>query len=333
MEYKILVTGGTFDHFHKGHEAFLGAQLAASEKVLIGITSDSFITPMKKDTIEPYETRVAQVEKFLRKNNLLERVEIEKIESVYIPAKWKSYPIEAIAVTEDAQVGGEKINIQRQKEGLAVLPFLTIPYVLAEDRNRISSSRIRKGEINREGTLVVHPVWLQQTMILPEDMREKLSKPFGTLLPTIDPPVLEEMDPKFVISIGDVVTHALQERKFGQKISIVDLFVQRKQYYTNISQHMFDEDQHIITVDNPAGSITPQLFFAIKAAVFDTGRFVLSITGEEDLAVLPSILLAPLNFHIIYGQPDEGIVVIRVDEEAKQRAADILQKFTYLASK
>ena len=42
MEYKLVASGGTFDHFHKGHREFLKKQLEISERVLIGITSDKF---------------------------------------------------------------------------------------------------------------------------------------------------------------------------------------------------------------------------------------------------------------------------------------------------
>jgi len=52
------------------------------------------------------------------------------------------------------------------------------------------------------------------------------------------------------------------------------------------------------------------------------------VDGEEDLAVLPAMILAPDASIIIYGQPDEGIVLIKVDEEMRNRAKDILKKMS-----
>jgi uncharacterized protein (UPF0218 family) len=60
---------------------------------------------------------------------------------------------------------------------------------------------------------------------------------------------------------------------------------------------------------------------------------VINITGEEDLAVLPFVLVAPLNFQILYGQPNEGIVAIFITNDIKKRAMNLLEKFTILALK
>jgi uncharacterized protein (UPF0218 family) len=54
---------------------------------------------------------------------------------------------------------------------------------------------------------------------------------------------------------------------------------------------------------------------------------ILKIIGEEDLAVLPLILAAPLDTIIYYGQPNKGLVKILVSEENKERAYNILLKF------
>lgn len=332
MQYNILVTGGTFDHFHQGHKAFLSGQLQASKKVLIGITSDAFIAAHKKEKLETYETRVAQVREFLQTQHAVERIEIQKIEDIYIPDAWKSYPIEAIAVTKDSMAGADGINAQRINEGLSPLPIYSIPYVLAEDGMRISSSRIRNGEINREGKLFFRSEWKTHTLVMAQELRETLAKPFGTLFSTIEEILQEDIHPRDLVSIGDVVTHDLQKHNVGQKISVVDLVVQRKQYYSDIAEHGFSSSISVLSVTNPSGCITPQLVQAVEASIAKEGKSIILVDGEEDLAVLPFVLLAPLHYHILYGQPHKGIVLISVSEEKKQMAKSIVDKFTILAS-
>jgi hypothetical protein len=49
-----------------------------------------------------------------------------------------------------------------------------------------------------------------------------------------------------------------------------------------------------------------------------------AVKGEEDLLALPVIALAPVSALVFYGQPGEGIVVVRADAESKSRIKAIL---------
>jgi len=51
------------------------------------------------------------------------------------------------------------------------------------------------------------------------------------------------------------------------------------------------------------------------------------VEGEEDLAALPAILYADENSVIVYGQPLEGIMVIRPTEENKKKVRETLELF------
>jgi hypothetical protein len=42
------------------------------------------------------------------------------------------------------------------------------------------------------------------------------------------------------------------------------------------------------------------------------------VLGEEDLLTLPAIVEAPIISFVIYGQPEEGIVLVEVDEKKKK---------------
>ena len=52
----------------------------------------------------------------------------------------------------------------------------------------------------------------------------------------------------------------------------------------------------------------------------------IEIDGEEDLAALPAILLAPGDVTIIYGLPDKGVLVVKPTPKNKQLVKEILNK-------
>ena len=53
-------------------------------------------------------------------------------------------------------------------------------------------------------------------------------------------------------------------------------------------------------------------------------KAIIQIKGEEDLLVLPAVLLSPLKTLIFYGQPNKGLVQIKVTEEMKKKVLDLL---------
>ena len=49
------------------------------------------------------------------------------------------------------------------------------------------------------------------------------------------------------------------------------------------------------------------------------------VDGEEDLAVIPLVLLSPLGTKVIYGQPNKGAVLVNVDTKTKDSLSNLLQ--------
>ena len=49
------------------------------------------------------------------------------------------------------------------------------------------------------------------------------------------------------------------------------------------------------------------------------------VDGEEDLLVLVAVLYAPVGGLVVYGQPGEGVVVVRVTEAKRAEALGILK--------
>ena len=73
----------------------------------------------------------------------------------------------------------------------------------------------------------------------------------------------------------------------------------------------------------------PDLIQSLQASFTNYSKpQTILVKGEEDLGVLPAILLSPLNTAIFYGQPQKGLVYIKVTETSKQKALKLLQKLT-----
>jgi GTP-dependent dephospho-CoA kinase len=157
-------------------------------------------------------------------------------------------------------------------------------------------------------------------LILPEEHRGCFRRPFGTLYPSADV-LLPALAGRPVYAVGDVVTHNLIRLGVVPHIAILDGHTMR--IPCNRSP-LLRPDR--VTVKNPAGTLTDELMDAIVYAVAHPPA-VIFVDGEEDLAVIPVVIAAPMGAAVLYGQPKEGIVMRIVDEEAKSEAERLLSLF------
>jgi cytidyltransferase-like protein len=146
--------GGTFDRLHKGHKALIQKAFEIGKHVLIGVTSEDMLSGKDNDKkIQPYIQRVKNIENYLKNNELLQRAKIVKLSDRYGPAITMP-EIEAIIVTEETRPTAEDINKIRNMNELEPLTIVSVPRILAEDGQPISSSRIRAGLINKNGKVL-----------------------------------------------------------------------------------------------------------------------------------------------------------------------------------
>lgn len=330
-KFNLVVCGGTFDLLHKGHREFLRFAFLKGKKVIIGLTSDKFIQNKKEQT-ELYSKRKVALEEFLKLEGFQDRGEIIPINDLFGPTLLPSFRAEAIVVSKEAKKGAELINLKRQEKGLPPLQILVAPQVLTEDGGLISSSRIRNGEINREGKLYIRPEWLRHSLFLPEELRSVLRKPFGRVIRSVkELNRVWEFD--WVITVGDVATREFNRLGIGQKISVVDFKVARKKMFKSLNELGFEGKEEVLEVRNPSGSLTPELFKAVQKAIQLVNSkqqicLVLKVDGEEDLVVLSCLLSAPLGWTVFYGQPEEGVVEVKVTQESKKRAYELVGRFS-----
>lgn len=166
---------------------------------------------------------------------------------------------------------------------------------------------------------------------LPRELRPLMKKPLGTLYrgkgrDTIEKFAVELGSPTKLISVGDVTTFHLLEVGIIPDICIVDNRTKRKPVSSNVSSRNMDKGYDELSVDNPAGIITDELIKTLCEAFASEKTIRIFVRGEEDLATLPVILLAPLGSVVLYGQPDEGVVFVRVTEEKKEEIRTLFEK-------
>jgi len=149
--YRKVAVGGTFDHFHRGHQVLLSKAFEIGERVLIGISGEKLAG--RKGAVQPLEVRMSNVRDFLKARGWEERALITVIEDPVGPAA-DDRELEAIVVSPETEKTAREINRLREWKGLRALDVVVIPWVLAEDGRPISSERIRRGEINIEGKVL-----------------------------------------------------------------------------------------------------------------------------------------------------------------------------------
>ena len=150
----LISVGGTFDVMHKGHWFLLEETFHAGERAIVGITSDEFVASMKKKhAVASYENRLKDVKEFLAERGFLERAEIVPLDDPFGPTI-ESDDLEGIVVSEETEVGAEAINKLRVERGKKPLLIFVITMVLADDGKPITSTRVRKQEVDRYGHLI-----------------------------------------------------------------------------------------------------------------------------------------------------------------------------------
>lgn len=153
-KYRKVAVGGTFDELHMGHEALLDKAIKVGERVIIGLSSDEFVSRMgKPHKTASYEERVNELKIFLEKNGVGANSEIIELNDSY-GVTLSDNDIDALVVSKETEVIAKKINAKRKESGLKPLKVITIRMVPAENRAPISTTRIRKGEIDRYGHLL-----------------------------------------------------------------------------------------------------------------------------------------------------------------------------------
>lgn len=163
--------------------------------------------------------------------------------------------------------------------------------------------------------------------VLPDNLRDFLKKPVGQL---VDEKELLELlqKEKYIVSIGDMVTYTLLKNEIEPVFCIVDYKTRRGECSSEMIELIKSFGNKSVIVENPPATISDDLWNVIEMAyeTLEIGSLRIEIEGEEDLASLAAIYMAPSDVTIIYGLPDKGVLVIKPTPENKRLVKEILDK-------
>lgn len=313
--HTVVGLGGTFDHFHKGHESFLKFAGSIGSRLIIGVTTDKLVAAKETSiSIEPYHKRAQAVITFCKTHEII--AEVTPLLDPFGPTITQS-SIRGLCVTTATKSGAKAVNDLRSKLGMRDLPVYICQLEKDIHGDIISSTRIRRGEIDRTGYCFIDS--FENTIVLNPEQHTFFSKPLG---PIVTKPSQTKLDqsPATVI-VGDIALQHFRTNRWHYDLGIYDLTSARSAY---TAHQDLKPDYELL---NSAGSISKEssVLASIFADILDSqSMFNLKVTGEEDLLGVAAILLAPLNTLIYYGQPEEGMVEITVTPQLKWQVATLL---------
>ena len=164
----------------------------------------------------------------------------------------------------------------------------------------------------------------EKDLVLPDDLRGELARPIGQLVSAWALRKHIEGSPR-VVAVGDVVTITLLQMKLEPDVAVFDYKTQRLEDY-KARERISKMGGRLVQVRNPPGKITRALWKAVRDAVNGKDQIKVEVSGEEDLAALVAIALAPDGTHVIYGLPKRGLMVVRVDDGARELAVNAIKK-------
>ncbi len=162
--------------------------------------------------------------------------------------------------------------------------------------------------------------------LLPEKLRLTLSKPLGPVLSEQEVVSLVSRRKGIVISVGDTCSYMLLKDGTHPDIIIYDLKNQRLPVSIEVKKTLEKHCIKPLKVKNPAGAITDELVEGVKK-VLCKGKGSIFVEGEEDLTSLLILMFAPTGAILLYGQPKEGVVTIKVDEKISEIAKRLYAQF------
>ena len=152
--FNITALGGTFDIIHVGHIELIQKAVSISDKIIIGLTSDAFISKNEKKIINNFEQRSENLEKIIHEKFPDCSFEIAKLDDDFGPAVIQG-DVDALVVSEETSKKGAILNALRKERKLDPVEIIIVPMKMASDGNRISSTRIRNSEIDSSGNILV----------------------------------------------------------------------------------------------------------------------------------------------------------------------------------
>jgi len=159
---------------------------------------------------------------------------------------------------------------------------------------------------------------------LPDDLRDQLKNPLGNLVSDNDPNkenIIKKISAESVIiTVGDRTTENMLQLGLKPQIQIIDGLEKRSECAVPAD----DTINTKLSCKNPSGEITEESIQVIQKAFSSEPPVRITVDGEEDLLVIPVCIHAPENSVVMYGQPNEGLVIVTITPEIRAKVQKIL---------
>lgn len=162
-------------------------------------------------------------------------------------------------------------------------------------------------------------------MPLSHEDEKELKQPFGLLIP--DDLVTKKKisvllkDAKKIIAVGDATTERLANLGIVPDLAVIDGKERRKTRHVSKS-YVAKE----MNCKNLPGGVSEAAVKLLKTALLENSPVRVLVEGEEDMLALPLFVIAPLGAIILYGQPLEGLVVVKLDKARRKKAKDLMDR-------
>jgi len=167
----------------------------------------------------------------------------------------------------------------------------------------------------------------KQTLVLTAELRQELKRPLGMLIKGTPDRTMKELGgllsekkPSCIVSVGDMVSRNMLEHGIQPNLIIVDSKIMR----ANV-ERLETSYRMKMKVANSAGTLAPETWGVVSKALKKKQPVELFVDGEEDLLTLVAVLESPEEALVVYGQPSEGIVVVKVDKIVRERVLRIVK--------
>lgn len=152
-----------------------------------------------------------------------------------------------------------------------------------------------------------------------------LKQPFGFLIP--DKQVTKQKVSSMlkgseqVIAVGDATTERIIGFGIIPDVAVIDGKERRSK--RNYPVNYLAKEFHCT---NPAGTISQDAVNTFGDVLKTTPPVRVLVDGEEDLLAIALFAMAPEGSAVLYGQPLEGLVVVKITRSKKKQAKGLMKR-------
>jgi GTP-dependent dephospho-CoA kinase len=130
-------------------------------------------------------------------------------------------------------------------------------------------------------------------------------------------------------TVGDATTARLLLFKIIPDVSVVDgkeRRIKSNKFKIVLGGDKDSKNLSFVRCSNKPGSVSRRAIATIRDALKMPFPVRIVVSGEEDLLALPLFVMVPNGSVVLYGQPLEGMVIVRIDETVRWKARDLLYR-------